>query len=174
MVSRWGTPREAGTRSTPPAGAERCGGSPEPQGPGQLLGRSLSALGLSFPSSEMEGGGLLVSSRCGVAPPPLSRTFLLAEVRPPGERRDAGGQPSPRPEGRAEEGFQGPGTSEPETACLTLPQPHKGFPLPYPPLPQPGREMPLSDRIQTKEWDGCASSHRSLGTVMLLWGMGRT
>lgn len=62
-------------------------------------------LGFSFPSSEMEGKPLLESSRCGVAPPPLSPTLLSCGGGTPGrEERHWREQPSSRPEGRAEEG----------------------------------------------------------------------
>lgn len=109
-VSRRGTPREAGTRSARPAGA---GGAPIPGLRAGVAARSLSALGLSFPRGEVEGGGPLGSPRRGAAPPPLCHSPSGRGDTPRREERRGREQPSPRPAGRAEEGFQGPGASEP-------------------------------------------------------------
>lgn len=116
------------------AGAEQRSGSPEPRGSGRLLCMSLSALGLSFPSTELERGGggwLPESSPSSSSPAP---TFLRTrdpqvggEQRPlaqKGEQREGGSEPR---EFRARGYLLFASSASPRApASITLPLPQPG------------------------------------------------
>lgn len=141
---RWGLLRQG--RSTV-AGARS-------RGPGRLLRRSPSALGLSFPSGEMGGGGLLVSSRCGVDLRPAPRLPFLAEVGPPGERRGAGESSLHLAQLREQRrGSGSQGARSRRLPALRFLRPESSHSHSFHCPSQEGREGPMALRIQTKEGD---------------------
>lgn len=83
---------------SPPAGAEHCSGRPESPRSRPPSLRVTFCSGPQFPRTELARGGLLVSSRGGVAPCPLALSFL-AEGPPRWEESSARS-----PEARAEGG----------------------------------------------------------------------